>query len=178
VREYKDSGRMTSHGLEVLVEPGNMWGPQNDARNLLIRAAPESLPAELVISAKIRNAPTHQYEQADLVWYYDDSNMVKLGLELVDGQLKAVMGREANDRTQTAGIIPVQTNDVRLRFVVKDNQIRGEVLTPQAMAWQQVGQCDITGPTNSAAKLSLQFYQGEDTNHWARVSEFRVVRKR
>ena len=32
-------GGVTAHGLEVRIEPGNMWGPQNDAKNLLVRPA-------------------------------------------------------------------------------------------------------------------------------------------
>ena len=177
VREHKDAWRLTDHGLEVLVEPGNMWGPQNDAGNLLLRPAPEPASGQLEISAKIHNTPTHQYEQADLVWYYDDSNMVKLGLELVDGKSSVVMGREENDRTRTAGIIPIQTNDVRLRLSVKGNRIRGEFLTPESQGWRQAGECELPGLTNSGPKLSLQFYQGGDPGHWAQVSEFRAVRR-
>ena len=37
VREHREAWRVTEHGLEVRIEPGNMWGPQNNARNLLIR---------------------------------------------------------------------------------------------------------------------------------------------
>jgi SAM-dependent methyltransferase len=177
VREHKDAWRVTQHGLEVRVEPGNMWGPQNDARNLLVRQAPDSLQGELQISAKVQNAPTQQYEQADLAWFYNDSNMVKLGLELVDGQVSVVMGREENDRAKTAGIVPVHSNDLRLRFLVKGRQIRGEVLTSETNEWRHVGECELPEITNLVPKLSLQFYQGSETGHWAQVTEFRVVRR-
>src|SRR5881396_2921926 len=40
LREHREAWRVTGLGLEVRVEPGNMWGPANDARNLLIRPAP------------------------------------------------------------------------------------------------------------------------------------------
>ena len=177
VREHKDAWRVTSNGLEVRVEPGNMWGPQNDARNLLVRPAPEAAQGELEISARIQNAPTHPYEQADLAWFYNESNMVKLGLELVEGQLSVVMGREESDRTKTIRIIPVDTNDVRLRLVVQGNKIRGELLGSQFTAWQRVGECNLPEVTNSEPKLSLQFYQGAEAGHWARVNEFRVVQR-
>src|SRR5947209_16437035 len=39
VREHRDAWRASERGLEVLIEPGNVWGPQNDARNVLVRSA-------------------------------------------------------------------------------------------------------------------------------------------
>ena len=107
VREHREAWRVTNHGLEVLIEPGNMWGPQNNARNLLFRQAPDAMDAEIEVCVRIENQPTNQYEQADLVWYYNDSNMVKLGQELVDGSLSVVMGREEHDQTRTIAIIPL-----------------------------------------------------------------------
>src|SRR2546430_1183365 len=40
LREHKEAWRVSKTGLEVLIEPGNMWGPANDARNVLLRPAP------------------------------------------------------------------------------------------------------------------------------------------
>ena len=121
------------------------------------------------------NRPTHQYEQCDLVWYYNDSNMVKLGQELVDGKLSVVMGREENDQCRTIAIIPLASPKVRLRLFAKGDQIRGQFRTPGAAEWRDVGQCSMPAPTNAAPKISLQFYQGPaDAEHWARVSEFRI----
>jgi len=31
VREHRENWRVTGRGLEVRIEPGNMWGPANDA---------------------------------------------------------------------------------------------------------------------------------------------------
>lgn len=178
IREHPGAWRVGDHGLEVRVEPGNMWGPQNDAQNLLVRPVPESALGELEITAAIHNQPTRQYEQADLVWFYDESNMVKLGLELVDQQLSVVMGREENDQTKTAGILSVQTNSIYLKLLVKNGRIRGQMRAANSSEWRQVGECSLPAPTNSVPKLSLQFYQGaENGGDWAGVTEFRVIRK-
>ena len=72
VREHRKAWRVTEHGLEVRIEPGNMWGPQNDARNLLVRLAPDAATNEIEVFVTVENHPTNQYEQVDLVWYYDD----------------------------------------------------------------------------------------------------------
>jgi hypothetical protein len=32
IREHREGWRLTERGLEVRVQPGNMWGPANDAK--------------------------------------------------------------------------------------------------------------------------------------------------
>ena len=168
---------MTEHGLEVRIEPGNMWGPANDAKNVLVRPAPDAAKEEIEVSVKVENRPSGQYEQADLVWYYDDGHMVKLGQEMVDGKLSIVMGREENDQTRTIAIIPLQFFTVRLRLSVKGGHIHGQFRTPDSDQWREAGACDLPSPANGTAKISLQFYQGPaDAEHWARVTEFQIRR--
>jgi regulation of enolase protein 1 (concanavalin A-like superfamily) len=177
VREHREGWRVTERGLEVRIEPGNMWGPQNNAKNVLVRPAPDPTQAEIEVGVNIENKPTDQYEQVDLVWYYDDSNMVKLGLELVSGKLSVVMGREENDKTRTVAIIPVESTSLRLRFFVTGNQIRGQFRATKEQDWRDVGECSLPAPANRRAKISLQFYQGsEQAEHWARVTEFRILK--
>ncbi len=175
VREHPQAWRVTPHGLEVLIEPGNMWGPQNNARNVLVRPAPKSAKGEIEVSVRVENQPSHQYEQVDLVWYYDDSNMVKLGQEFVDGKLSVVMGREEKDKTRTVAILPLESTTVRLRLFVKGDRIRGQFRASDAGEWRHVGECSLPTPEAGKARISLQFYQGAaDVRHWARVTEFRV----
>src|SRR5438105_11579747 len=63
VREDPKGWRVTEHGLEVRLQPGNMWGPANNAKNVLIRAAPDPAKGELEISVTVSNQPSGQYEQ-------------------------------------------------------------------------------------------------------------------
>jgi regulation of enolase protein 1 (concanavalin A-like superfamily) len=175
VREHREAWRATERGLEVLIEPGNMWGPANNAKNVLVRSAPDAGTNEVEVSVQVENRPTNQYEQVDLVWYYNDSNMVKVGEELVDGKLSVVMGREEGDKTRTLAIIPLSSTSVRLRLLVKGNQIRGQFRPADAADWRDAGQCDLPVTKAESAKISLQFYQGaENVEHWARVTEFRI----
>lgn len=175
IREHPDAWRVTQHGLEVRIEPGNMWGPANNAHNLLVRPAPDASKQEIEVSVTFETYPTNQYEQADLVWYFDDSNMVKIGRELVDGKVSIVMGREQADKTRTLAIIPIKTDAVRLQLSVKGNRIHGRYLTPDSTAWRDAGECDPPEPGNAKARISLQFYQGPaDSEHWARVTKLRI----
>ena len=177
VREHREAWRVSERGLEVRIEPGNMWGKANDAKNVLVRPAPDVAPEGIEINVTIENRPTSQYEQVDLVWYYDDSHMVKLGQELVNGKLSIVMGREEKDQTRTVKILPLTASRVQLRFIVKGNSIRGRFCEAGSEQWQEVGECDLPAPPEGKPKISLQFYQGAvHVEHWARVSKFRVRR--
>ena len=156
VREDRAGWRVTAAGLEVRLQPGNMWGPPNSARNVLVRSVPDVSGRELEVSVTVTNRPTEQYEQVDLVWYYDDSHMVKLGQELVNGKLSLVMGREEADRTRTIALLPLEAFSLRLRFVVKGNCIRGEYRLSDAADWAVAGETDL--PVNGSPKASLQCY--------------------
>lgn len=173
IREHREAWRVTTNGLEVRVEPGNLWGPANNAKNVLVRPAPDPAQGAIEISVRVQNRPTEQYEQVNLVWYYDDSHMVKLGQEMVDGSLSIVMGREQNDRTRTLAIIPIRAETVWLRLRVRDDRLRGQFRTSDAEDWRDAGECDL--PAHGPPKISLQFYQGPATvERWARVTDFRV----
>jgi regulation of enolase protein 1 (concanavalin A-like superfamily) len=172
-REHPETWRLTSAGLEIRIEPGNMWGSQNNARNVLIHPAPDPAVAPVEVSVLVENRPINQYEQVDLVWYYDDSNMVKIGEELVDGTLTIVMGREEQDRTRTIIIIPIDFTQVQLRLIVTGNQIQGFFRHTNEDAWRKAGECDLPAQAAKPGQISLQCYQGkEGVEHWARITDF------
>lgn len=175
LREEPKAWRVGEGGLEVRILPGNNWGPANDAKNVLVRHAPDATNQPVEVTASVRNKPTGQWEQVDLCWYYDDSNMVKLGQEMVDGQLSIVMGREERDRTRTVKIVPIDAEQVELRIVVSGDRVRGK-FRAAGTDWRDVGECDLPpAPPGAAARVSLQFYQGlPDVEHWARVSEVNI----
>jgi regulation of enolase protein 1 (concanavalin A-like superfamily) len=173
LRENQSNRRVTSGALEIRVEPGNMWGPANDARNVLVRDLPATRP--LALSVTVSNNPTGQYEQVDLVWYYDDSHMVKLGFELVDGKRSIVMGREEKDQTRTIAIIPIDVLTIDLRLIGDDSTVRGLFRAAGASEWREAGRCEP--PKRGSPKLSIQCYQGlPEVEHWARISNLKVTR--
>jgi len=175
VREHPEAWRMTKEGLEIRVEPGNLWGKANTARNVLVRSLPEEDDGALSIALTVTNAPTNQYEQVNLVWYYDDRHMVKIGLERVDGVNSLVMGREEADKTTTLAIIPVKSATLDLRLTVRGSRLQGEYREAPAQEWRPAGACKL--PVNGAPKASIQAYQGPpDAEHWARITGFRLER--
>ena len=175
VREHPEAWRVTDDGLEIRVEPGNLWGKANTARNVLVRSLPEGHDGALSIALTVTNEPTNQYEQVNLVWYYDDRHMVKIGLERVDGVNSLVMGREEADKTTTLAIIPVTSNTLDLRLTARGTKLQGEFREAPAQEWRPAGTCEL--PANGPPKGSIQAYQGPpDAEHWARITGFRIER--
>jgi regulation of enolase protein 1 (concanavalin A-like superfamily) len=175
IREHRDFWRESERGLEVRVEPGNEWGLANDAKNILVHPAPDATTSEVDVSVVFDSHPTNQYEQADLVWFYDESDMVKIGREMVDGKPSIVMGREEHDKARTVIIIPLVADSVQLRLAVKGNHIEGLYRESDDADWARAGECDLPKSGKVPAKVSLQFYNGpKDAQHWVRVTKFQV----
>lgn len=175
VREDSTAWRTTEGGLEIRVLPGNMWGPPNNAKNVLVREAPDPGSDLIEVSVKVENKPTEQYEQVDLVWYYNDSNMVKLGLEQVDKKLCVVMGREENDRTRTIALIRKGTPSIELRLSVQGDKIIGHYRPAGVEDWVKAGECTL--PVHGKPKVSLQAYQGPSkVERWAKITELLIRR--
>lgn len=175
LREDPAHWRTGAQGLEVAIQPGNMWGRANNARNVLGRIAPESAGAPLEVATTLHNQPTGQWEQANLVWFYDEGHMVKLGMELVSGKLCVVMGREEADKTRTIGLVPLDAHTVQLRLLVAGTRIHGQYRTAHWPSWREVGDCDL--PVKGPPRISLQCYNGPpDALHWARIEQI-VVRR-
>ena len=176
LRENKSGWKVTDSGLQVLIEPGNMWGKDNDARNVLLHPIPAAWEEGVDVQVQLEQHPKKRWEQANLVWYFSDSTMVKLGLELELGKTNIVMGREDGDRTRTIKIVPYADPIVQLRFIAIGQQLKGFYRKPGSEAWNPVGSSTL--PASSAtppAKISLQFYMGEeDSNRWATISDFHM----
>lgn len=177
VREDPAAWRIRDKALEINIQPGNLWGDKNDAKNVLVRPLPKvENGASLSARVTVENKPTSQYEQVNLVWYYDDSNMVKIGLELVDGEVCMVMGREEDDKTRTIAKPPIgnEVSKLHLRLTARGKTLTGEYRVGDSEELKLAGECDL--PVKGDAKISLQAYQGpKDAEHWARFTNLTII---
>lgn len=178
-RENPEAWRLRESALEIKIEPGNMWGGANDARNVLLIPLTEDLQKPGTdVQVTFANVPTKRWEQVDLVWYYRDSHMVKIGLELEHGKNSVVMGREENDRTQTIKIVPLEVNQVTVRLKVTDGQVNGYYRLKPEDKWTAVGTCTEPKPAEGDDKprVSLQCYQGDPENpKWAHITNLKIA---
>lgn len=174
IREDKSAWRTTGDGLEIRIQRGNMWGPENSGKNVLVRDLPAG-DTPIEVSVTVEHKPTEQYEQADLVAYYDDSHQVKIGEELVDGKLSIVMGREEKDRARTIAIIPLDKNRVELKLRIDGQHLAGFYRPEGTAEWKKAGECDLPG--QGRPRIAIQTYQGSDEKeHWAKIQNFWITR--
>lgn len=174
IREDASAWRVKNGALEIRIQPGNMWGPENSGKNVLVRELPPLKEGAIEISTTVEHSPTEQYEQADLVAYWDDSHMVKIGEELVDGKLSIVMGREEKDRTRTINIIPLSVNKVELKLRIEQGRVTGSYRPKGEGEWHTAGTCDWPGTV--LPRIALQTYQGTNQKeHWARITNFQIT---
>ncbi|APZ92921.1 hypothetical protein [Fuerstiella marisgermanici] len=177
LRDNRDGWKLTNRGLQVLIEPGNVWGKDNNAKNVLLHPIPDAWQESADVSVQLEQHPKKRWEQTNLVWYYSDSMGVKIGLELEHGKTNIVVGHESGDRTRTIAIVPYPDKTVQLRFVVEGLKLRGFYRKPGATDWTELGTTNL--PADSATpppKVSLQFYLGEaNSNRWATVSNFKML---
>src|SRR5438552_10908801 len=61
VREHPGFWRVANEVLEIRIEPGNMWGPANNAKNVLLHPVPDPVTGEIDISVQVEHRPTEQY---------------------------------------------------------------------------------------------------------------------
>jgi len=178
-RENPEAWRLRDGALEIQIEPGNMWGRQNNARNVLLIPVDERLQeAGTDVQVTFENSPTKRWEQVDLVWYYRDSHMVKIGLELEHGKNSVVMGREENDRTRTIKIVPLEVDKVTVRLTVSEGEVQGYYRLKAEDEWTPVGSCPEPKPTEGDVqpRVSLQCYQGDpNAPHWARITDLKMT---
>ena len=173
VREDPKAWRATDEGLELRILPGNLWGKSNNAKNVMVRPVPDFGKDHISITVSFDNTPTEQFEQINLSWYYDDKNMVKLGLEQVHKNLCVVMGREEKDKTKTVKIVKEATTKVDLRMVVHGNTIEGYYRLEGQKDWTLAGECTLPDAENP--KISLHAYNGPGkVERWAKVSGLEV----
>lgn len=178
LREDSKTWKITAEGLRIKIEPGNQWGPANDGKNVLIREISDDPQKQTIISVTVSNVPNHQYEQVDLVWYYDDSHQVKIGLEEVFKKLMIVMGREEKDRIRTLIEAPIDFHMVDLRLTRTENTIKGEFRKHGTTEWQRAGECDLPPSHGKKPHITIQCYQGsKDLDHWALIRDLSVVIK-
>jgi hypothetical protein len=81
-----------SYSGTTTLQAGDLWGSNNNARNLLLLTAP---PSDFEISTRVEIAATQNWQQAALLIYADDDNYVRLARVYDNGgqvQLVAEMG--------------------------------------------------------------------------------------
>ena len=175
LREDPKGWRLDKGTLIVRTSTGGLWQKENDGRNLLLRTPPRVQDGKLAVEVLVDIEPTNLFENAGLIWYYDDDNYVimvkeKIGNEIhmqfvaeKDGQLHAGVHKTLND-----------AKSVRFRMVVEKGEVTGSYRISPREDWVRVGQCSL--PVRGEPKVGLTTaYAPKDAEHFTRFSNLRML---
>ena len=172
LREEPEAWELVEGALRILALPGTLWGPRNDARNVLLRPAlplTDGMNSQVTVS----NRPAIQGEQGGLIWFVDEANYVKLVKECLDGSVWIVLAREEADQGTLVSRIPFTGDTARLRLSLSGDTMVGQVQAAPDAEWQTVGMC--AKAATAQAQLGICVHGGPaDEAHWAELSAFAI----
>lgn len=162
LRELPEAWRIREGGLEIRALPGDA----NSVKNALRRSAPDRTTGPFAVEVTVSNLtpPTIQFEQLGITWYVDDKPVFKLVKELIDGKTYIIPGRK-----------PVENVAVRLRLVIDGDRWIAQYRPAGEKEFFVAAEGTLPPAKND--QVSLQCYQGpQDSEHWMRFEDFRIVR--
>ena len=173
VREDKADWRFKEGALQLLAQPSNIWGNQNqNTENFLLRPVPGTVFAvEVTVDFK----PKQQYEQAGLLVYADDDNYIKFDREMIDGKHSCTLVLENRAEPRGVHMIPFREGPLRLRLQIADGEVTAMVKTPGEEAWTPHGQTTLPGNSDKL-QVGLFALNGDpEEPRWAAFKDFSLT---
>ncbi|WP_028612610.1 DUF1349 domain-containing protein [Paenibacillus harenae] len=160
--------------LQIRIRPGSIYGTENTARNLLVRPMPA---AASEVQAIVEMNLLLPYEQAGLLWYYDDDHYIKLVIELLPEGRHVVHVREEGAEADVVAKAAVGSDPVILRLALtQDGQaVEAGFRLPEEEAWTLIGQCPAFDRSEEGMQTGVFGHCGSDEEeHWASFEGFEV----
>ena len=175
LREDPKGWRLDKGTLIVRTATGGLWGKDNGGSNILLRTPPKVKDGKLAVEVLVDIQPTNAYENAGLIWYYDDDNYVIMVKEKIGNDVLMQIVAEQNGEPK-AGFHKKHTDEkpVWVRMEVEGNKITGRYRASPKDDWITVGQCDL--PVRGEAKVGLTTaYAPKTPEHFTRFRDFRML---
>ncbi len=173
VREDKAEWRLKDGALELLAQPSNIWGNQNqDTENFLLRPVPG--PA-FSVEVTVDFTPKQHFEQAGILIYADDDNYIKFDREMINGKQSCTLVLEDKANPRGVHMIPFREGPLRLRLEIADGKVNAMVKTPGDDEWTPHGKTTLPG---DADKMQVGFFalNGEPgAPRWAAFKDFSLT---
>ncbi len=173
VREDKADWPLREGALQLLAQPSNIWGKQNQkTENFLLRPMPGTV---FVVEVTVDFTPKKQYEQAGILLYADDDNYIKFDREMVNGRQSCTLVLESKAQPRGVEMIPFREGPLRLRLQVSDGKVRAMVKAPDEKAWTPHGQTTLPGNVEKL-RVGLFALNGEAGEpRWATFKDFSLT---
>jgi regulation of enolase protein 1 (concanavalin A-like superfamily) len=174
VREDAKAWRIDKGVLVIKTSTGGLWQKDNNNRNILLRALPET-KERIAVEVLLENEPTNAFEHAGLVWYGDDDHYVKLLREKVGAKVIVQMVAETDGKPKVGfAEKPFEPKTVWLRMELAAGKAKGLFRATEKDDWQVLGQCDL--PMKDSPRIGLVTgYAPKAPEHEARFSKFRIL---
>lgn len=173
IREDKADWRLREGALQLLAQPSNIWGNQNqNTENFLLRPFPGAVFA---VEVTVDFTPKQHYEQAGILIYADDDNYIKFDRENVNGQQSCTLVLEDKANPRGVKMIPFREGPLRLRLQIADGKVSAMVKAPDEEAWTPHGQTTLPGNVDEL-KVGLFALNGEPGEpRWATFKDFSLT---
>jgi len=152
--------------LNIPAQPGDLYGGRNDAKNLVLRDAPDG---EWVATAKLNFEGTAQYHQAGIIAYGDDGNFTKFGriahTAAGDEKFEFIYenaGTPRNEAADSTANIPADfPDDFWVRMTSDGTNVTGEYST-NGTSWTPVGR---PAPLPANAQIGMFAFSNDATGN-------------
>ncbi len=175
LREDAKAWRLDNGTLVIRTSRGGLWLKENGGGNLPLRTPPEVKAGKLAVEVLVDIEPTNGYENAGLIWYYDDDNYIILVKEKIGDNVHVQLVAE-KDAKPVAGFHK-NFNDgkqVWFRMEIEGGKLSGYYRTSPEEEWLKLGECDL--PLDGKPKVGLTTaYAPNDAEHFTRFSNFRML---
>lgn len=176
LREDAGGWKVEGGALKIKAQPGKLWYKTKTAKNVAVRklGAAGTAEAPVAIEVTVESAPDANSEQCGLYLHFDDGNFVKIIREHLKGKNNILMVREVKNIPEPQKPVEEAAGTVRLRLVWSGAKVHGFYKTTGD--WVPVGEMESPSP-DGAANAALASHGGApDSDHWAKFTDFRVVK--
>ena len=177
LREEPRAWKVAEGSLQIRTLPGHVFMKHNDARNVLLRKAPKT-SQPLAVEVFVESRPKTQFEEAGLLWYYDDDNYLILAKEHVGQEVRVRMIHEQEGKPSFLFEKKYEPESVWLRLVADGGNATGYFRQTDQEEWQKMNQTVLPGESSGKgdAKIGLNAAGGaKDADRWARFRAFRLL---
>ncbi len=174
LREDAGARRLDNGTLVLRTARGGLWLGENGGGNLPLRTPPAVQEGKLAVEVLVDIEPTGGYENAGLIWYYDDDNYIILVKEKIGSGVVAQLVQEADAKAKIGFHKNFDGKSVWFRMEVEGGKLSGYYRVSLDDEWLLLGQCDL--PTGGEPKVGLTTaYAPKDPEHFTRFSNFRML---
>ena len=175
VHEDPKDWRLDKGTLVIRTSRGGLWMKDNNGGNILLRTPPEVKEGKLAVEVLVDIEPTNIYENAGLIWYYDDDNYIIMVKEKIgkDVLVQLVSERDANPgRLFTRSSTSTRMSGSGWKWSAASFPVT--IGHRSKEEWLKLGQCDL--PLRGEPKIGLTTaYAAKDAEHFTRFSNFRML---